>query len=97
MKRVVRKIKDEEIFIINFINDSCHVGIQLGLTGSRCKVVKLGKERFTNMWWDDDDVSNNWSRNSKQQVVESSLDQNNLNQAFVFDTNKELHDWLLNK
>ena len=91
MKEIVNVIKVTQVELSK-IEDNNHIGI-LWPGGKKIKVIQTN-EGFMGFSLLDEDLRSHWTRKSKNKYVEDALEQRST-KAYIFDSEKELLEWLL--
>lgn len=93
MKEIVNVIKIAQVELSK-IEDNNHIGILWG-SGQKSKVIQTD-EGFMGFSLLDEDLRGHWTRKSKNKYVEDVLEQIGT-KAYIFDSERELLEWLLEK
>ena len=93
MKKVVRQYDLESKVSIEDINDKSIVGI-VWRGGQRSFVIESGPGSFCAMDSHHFSLNHSWKKPSKKEYVDSAMNQNPEG-VYIFDTYKELYEWLI--
>jgi hypothetical protein len=93
MYKIVQQLGSKQILLSSITNDS-HIGIEWN-NGGKCKVITVDSNTFIAIDLKDTELRNKWSRSSKEIYVKSALENNSGTNAYKFDSEEELLEWLL--
>jgi pyridoxine 5'-phosphate synthase PdxJ len=93
MYKIVQQLNLKEISLSSITNDS-HIGIEWS-NNNKCKVVTIDSNTFASINLKDTDLRAKWTKNSKESYVKSALEQGMGVNAYKFDSEQELLEWLL--
>jgi tRNA A37 threonylcarbamoyladenosine biosynthesis protein TsaE len=93
MYKIVQKLELKEIPLSNITND-CIIGIEWS-SNNKCKVITIDSNTYASITLKDTDLRAKWTASSVESYVKSSLEQGNHVNAYKFDSEEELLEWLL--
>jgi pyridoxine 5'-phosphate synthase PdxJ len=93
MYKIVQQLNLKEISLSSITNDS-YIGIEWS-NNNKCKVVTIDSGTYASMNLKDTDLRAKWTKSSVESYVKSSLEQGSHVNAYKFDSEEELLEWLL--
>lgn len=95
MKRIVQQMNVQEVSLSDITNDS-FVGIEWS-SDHKCKVITIDSNTYASITLKDTDLRAKWTASSVESYVKSSLEQGNHVNAYKFDSEEDLLEWILKK